>query len=219
MWRCERARMCVCFSPLPTFSMFCPLCLTSPFRFRPFPCTHTLGHTLARLKNIRRLFEGNAILRRLVRIGVLDQDRMKLDFVLGLKVCLITLLFWFAPSPRLISQTLFSPLPLSLFLPLSLSSPLSFSSLSLSLSSPSLFLPLSLSSPPFLSLTLSSLPAPPPYPISHVLIFLFCSPRISSSAAFRRRCSSSATPSPSTTRACSSASATSGECAALRGTF
>jgi len=32
-----------------------------------------------------RLFEGNAIIRRLVRIGVLDQDRMKLDYVLGLK--------------------------------------------------------------------------------------------------------------------------------------
>ena len=29
-----------------------------------------------------RLFEGNAILRRLVRIGVLDEDRMKLDYVL-----------------------------------------------------------------------------------------------------------------------------------------
>merc|ERR1712241_868364 len=33
----------------------------------------------------RRLFEGNAILRRLVRIGVLDENRMKLDYVLGLK--------------------------------------------------------------------------------------------------------------------------------------
>jgi len=31
-----------------------------------------------------RLFEGNALLRRLVRIGVLDEDKMKLDFVLGL---------------------------------------------------------------------------------------------------------------------------------------
>ena len=34
----------------------------------------------------RRLFEGNALLRRLVRIGVLDEGRMKLDYVLGLKV-------------------------------------------------------------------------------------------------------------------------------------
>lgn len=37
-------------------------------------------------KNTRRLFEGNALLRRLVRIGVLDESRMKLDYVLGLKV-------------------------------------------------------------------------------------------------------------------------------------
>lgn len=29
---------------------------------------------------------GNALLRRLVRIGVLTEDKMKLDFVLGLKV-------------------------------------------------------------------------------------------------------------------------------------
>merc|ERR1712079_11283 len=34
----------------------------------------------------RRLFEGNALLRHLVRIGVLDEGRMKLDYVLGLKV-------------------------------------------------------------------------------------------------------------------------------------
>merc|ERR1712228_41822 len=37
-------------------------------------------------KDPRRLFEGNALLRRLVRIGVLDESRMKLDYVLGLKV-------------------------------------------------------------------------------------------------------------------------------------
>lgn len=29
---------------------------------------------------------GNALLRRLVRIGVLDESRMKLDYVLGLKI-------------------------------------------------------------------------------------------------------------------------------------
>ena len=34
----------------------------------------------------RRLFEGNALLRRLVRIGVLDESKMKLDYVLSLKV-------------------------------------------------------------------------------------------------------------------------------------
>ena len=32
------------------------------------------------------LFAGNALLRRLVRIGVLDEGRMKLDYVLGLKI-------------------------------------------------------------------------------------------------------------------------------------
>eukprot|EP00048_Salpingoeca_helianthica_P014224 m.220709 g.220709 ORF g.220709 m.220709 type:complete len:197 (+) comp15636_c0_seq1:36-626(+) len=37
-------------------------------------------------KDPRRLFEGNALLRRLVRYGVLPEDRMKLDYVLGLKV-------------------------------------------------------------------------------------------------------------------------------------
>merc|ERR1712241_1333228 len=37
-------------------------------------------------KNPRRLFEGNALLRRLVRTGVLSDDRVKLDYVLGLKI-------------------------------------------------------------------------------------------------------------------------------------
>merc|ERR1711928_49541 len=37
-------------------------------------------------KDNRRLFEGNALLRKLVRIGVLDEGRMKLDYVLGLKI-------------------------------------------------------------------------------------------------------------------------------------
>ncbi|VDN53499.1 unnamed protein product [Dracunculus medinensis] len=37
-------------------------------------------------KDPKRLFEGNALLRRLVRIGVLPEDRMKLDYVLGLRV-------------------------------------------------------------------------------------------------------------------------------------
>ena len=31
-------------------------------------------------------FTGNALLRRLVRIGVLEEGRMKLDYVLSLKV-------------------------------------------------------------------------------------------------------------------------------------
>merc|ERR1711879_462706 len=37
-------------------------------------------------KDPKRLFEGNALLRRLIRTGVLDESRMKLDYVLSLKV-------------------------------------------------------------------------------------------------------------------------------------
>merc|ERR1711931_19785 len=37
-------------------------------------------------KDPRRLFEGNALLRRLVRIGVLDESKMKPDYVLGLSI-------------------------------------------------------------------------------------------------------------------------------------
>lgn len=45
----------------------------------------------ADLKSVRTLIIypiiiGNALLRRLVRIGVLDESRMKLDYVLGLKI-------------------------------------------------------------------------------------------------------------------------------------
>ena len=37
-------------------------------------------------KDPKRLFEGNALIRRLVRVGVLDESRMKLDYVLALKI-------------------------------------------------------------------------------------------------------------------------------------
>merc|ERR1712140_128532 len=37
-------------------------------------------------KDPKRLFEGNALLRRLLRIGVLDEGKMKLDYVLGLRI-------------------------------------------------------------------------------------------------------------------------------------
>jgi len=37
-------------------------------------------------KDPRRLFEGDAILRRLHRLGVLDESKNKLDYVLGLKI-------------------------------------------------------------------------------------------------------------------------------------
>ena len=36
-------------------------------------------------KDEKRLFEGNALIRRLIRIGVLDETKNKLDYVLGLK--------------------------------------------------------------------------------------------------------------------------------------
>lgn len=37
-------------------------------------------------KDTRRLFEGNALIRRLIRIGVLDESKAKLDFCLSLKI-------------------------------------------------------------------------------------------------------------------------------------
>uniref|UniRef100_A0A5F4VWC4 Small ribosomal subunit protein uS4 n=1 Tax=Callithrix jacchus TaxID=9483 RepID=A0A5F4VWC4_CALJA len=37
-------------------------------------------------KDSRRLLEGNALLRRLVHIGVLDEGKMKLVYILGLKI-------------------------------------------------------------------------------------------------------------------------------------
>ena len=37
-------------------------------------------------KDPKRLFEGNALIRRLVRVGVLDEGRMRLDYVLALKI-------------------------------------------------------------------------------------------------------------------------------------
>ncbi|KAL4701333.1 hypothetical protein H8959_015337 [Pygathrix nigripes] len=37
-------------------------------------------------KDPRRLFQGKALLRRLVRPGVLDEGKMKLDYILGLQI-------------------------------------------------------------------------------------------------------------------------------------
>uniref|UniRef100_A0A2R9CGW3 Small ribosomal subunit protein uS4 n=1 Tax=Pan paniscus TaxID=9597 RepID=A0A2R9CGW3_PANPA len=37
-------------------------------------------------KDPRRLFEGNVLLRRLLRTGVLDEGKTKLDYILGLKI-------------------------------------------------------------------------------------------------------------------------------------
>lgn len=39
-----------------------------------------------KLNTFKLIFTGNALLRRLVRIGVLDESKMKLDYVLGLKL-------------------------------------------------------------------------------------------------------------------------------------
>ncbi len=37
-------------------------------------------------KNPKRIFEGSALLRRCVRLGLLDEDKRELDYVLGIKV-------------------------------------------------------------------------------------------------------------------------------------
>lgn len=37
-------------------------------------------------QSVLSLLPGNALLRRLVRIGVLDEGKMKLDYILGLKI-------------------------------------------------------------------------------------------------------------------------------------
>jgi small subunit ribosomal protein S9e len=37
-------------------------------------------------KDPRRLFEGNALIRRLIRTGILSEEKTKLDYILGLKI-------------------------------------------------------------------------------------------------------------------------------------
>ena len=73
--------------------------MISPFFSRPAAAfqVHRVVYTVARIrktarklltmdeKDEKRLFEGNALIRRLIRIGVLDESKNKLDYVLGLK--------------------------------------------------------------------------------------------------------------------------------------
>merc|ERR1711936_1102427 len=37
-------------------------------------------------KDPRRIFEGQALMRRMIRYGILDEDKQRLDYVLGLKL-------------------------------------------------------------------------------------------------------------------------------------
>merc|ERR1711924_506592 len=37
-------------------------------------------------KDLRRIFEGQALMRRMIRYGILDEDKQRLDYVLSLKV-------------------------------------------------------------------------------------------------------------------------------------
>jgi small subunit ribosomal protein S9e len=57
-----------------------------------------IGYTLSNIRRVarelltldekdsRRLFDGNALIRRLIRIGVLDESKAKLDYVLALRI-------------------------------------------------------------------------------------------------------------------------------------
>lgn len=55
---------------------------------RPIQQLHSFCfiHLFRILRPLLCAFPGNALLRRLVRIGVLDEGKMKLDYILGLKV-------------------------------------------------------------------------------------------------------------------------------------
>lgn len=63
--------------------MFCDLSNISTFTYGNYSGSEILCLLLVFYISMAT---GNALLRRLVRIGVLDESRMKLDYVLGLKI-------------------------------------------------------------------------------------------------------------------------------------
>ncbi len=62
--------------------------LTLPVKVpRSMPCwTHELAYTSVNSQDPKRIFEGEALLRRLTRMGILSESEQKLDYVLGLTV-------------------------------------------------------------------------------------------------------------------------------------